>query len=95
MIYQLTYELITPDKDYTPLYHLLETEISNEAIHVLRDTWWLNVDDSVSVDSLCEAIREKMGETDTFVLTQLSDTNTNGWLSASSWKWRRNILNEK
>lgn len=39
MIYQLSYELKTPEKDYTSLYTFLEKVLGG--IHVLRDTWWI------------------------------------------------------
>jgi hypothetical protein len=87
MIYQLTYELITPDKDYTPLYQLLEKGIGHSSIHVLRDTWWFNSNEKTN--DLCDKIKSKLGDGDTFVLTELSSENTNGWLSSKSWEWRR------
>jgi hypothetical protein len=92
MIYQLTYELATPGMDYAPLYHLIETEIGRSALHVLRDTWWIDCDNSVQAYELCTKIRSKIGDTDTFVVTELSDTNVNGWLNSNSWEWRRKVL---
>jgi hypothetical protein len=92
MIYQLTYELVNPDKDYTPLYQLLEKEIGDSSFHVLRDTWWISYHGTEDVKDLCAKIKSQLGVGDKFVLTELASEHTNGWLNSTSWEWRRNQL---
>lgn len=50
MVYQLSYELKTPDKDYGPLYSYLENDLGTSAKHVLRDSWWIAVDQELDVN---------------------------------------------
>lgn len=87
MVYSLSYELKTADKDYTPLFSFLEKGIGKGGIHVLRDSWWIASDKPLDVPKICEEIRKFLGDKDHIFLTQLSNTNTNGWLPSSSWNW--------
>ena len=87
MIYQLSYELRTPGKDYTFLYAFLEKEVEGNAIHVLRDTWWIKYNGDKNVSELCEAIKKEMGEKDIFFLSEISGKEINGWMASSNWKW--------
>ena len=86
MVYQVSYELRTQDKDYTELYDFLEKELGICAIHVLRDTWWVDIRDK-GINDICDKIRSHMGENDVFFVSLVSKDSTNGWLASSSWKW--------
>lgn len=93
MVYQLSYELKTLEKDYTSLYTFIEKEL--EGIHVLRDTWWIRRDVEVEISELCEDIREKIGENDIFFISLISIEDINGWLASSNWKWlEENAVNK-
>lgn len=85
MIYQLSYELKTPEKDYTSLYTFLEKVLGG--IHVLRDTWWIKYEGEKSLDELCESIRKEMGENDVFFLSIITPDKINGWMASSNWAW--------
>ena len=87
MIYQLSYELRTPGKDYTSLYAFLEKGVEGSAIHVLRDTWWIKYHGNKDVSELCEIIKKEMGEKEIFFLSELSEKEINGWMASSNWKW--------
>ena len=87
MIYTLTYELRTPNKEYTDMYTYLEKKFGDSAIHVLRDTWWIHTLDEKAVDEMCDDIKKYMGENDVFYITEISEQPINGWLASSSWKW--------
>lgn len=89
MVYQLTYELKTPDKDYSILYEFLEHGLGEEvqSKHVLRDCWWFATPQGFNVDELCDHIRQRMGELDNLYMSRLPDTDINGWLPSSIWKW--------
>lgn len=91
MIYQLSYELKTPDKDYTDLYSFLEKEIGKSAIHVLRDTWWFKYEGNNSVDDFNDIIKKKMGENDIFFISVLDKEKINGWMASSNWKWLNDL----
>lgn len=88
MVYQLTYELRTPDKDYSELYAFLEKGLGGEAIHVLRDCWWIFTTET-SASKLCDEIRAHLGEKDLFFVSRLPDGGDymNGWQPQSSWAW--------
>ena len=88
MVYIISYELRTPDKDYTGLYSFLEKEMGDSAVHVLRDTWWIELNDvEPNLAQLCDRIRSFMGEKDVFFIMDITNQHTNGWLASSSWKW--------
>lgn len=90
MIYQLTYELRHPDKDYTDFYSYLEKEIGDGALHVLRDAWWFTInqdDNGEIIDHLCENIKQRLGDNDVFFISSVTPGQINGWLAQSSWNW--------
>lgn len=93
MIYQLSYELRTQEKDYSSFYSYLEN-LGQGALHILRDTWWIYFTEEISVDTLCDSIHEHMGENDIFVLTPLGIV-ANGWLATNAWNWRNRKLNNQ
>ena len=86
MIYQLTYELRTAEKDYSDFFSYLEQGLGGAALHVLRDAWWLDIDES-DINILCENIRTRLGENDVFFIAQLLIGQINGWMPQTSWKW--------
>jgi hypothetical protein len=92
MIYLLTYELRTPDMDYSPLYNHLEKEMGEVAIRVLRDSWWIKIDDSRSIEGLVNEVRNYLGEQDVLFITQIIENGYNGWLPSSTWDWLRENL---
>lgn len=87
MIYQLSYELKTPNKDYISLYNYLEKGLEGNAIHVLRDTWWIKYNGNKTVNELCEEIRKELGEKDIFFLSEIISDKIDGWMASSNWKW--------
>lgn len=87
MIYSLSYELKSTDRDYAPLFSYLETGIGRGGIHVLRDSWWIASDSVLDVNSVCEQIRRYMGEKDHLYFGRIDDSNVNGWLPSSAWQW--------
>jgi hypothetical protein len=86
MIYQLTYELRTAEMDYSDFFSYLEQGLGGAALHVLRDAWWLSIDES-DINILCESIRAHLGEKDVFFISQLPTGQINGWMPQTSWKW--------
>ncbi len=87
MVYQLSYELKTQDWDYAPLFSYLENQLGSSAKHVLRDVWWIAIDNEVNIDETCASIREYMGEKDNMFFCRLTNADLNGWLPSNIWKW--------
>lgn len=85
MVYALSYELKSVEKDYAPFFHYLEHQLGKVAIHVLRDTWWISSDNELDVNAVCDEIRKLIAEKDRFYLYRLIDKDINGWLASSSW----------
>lgn len=90
MIYSLSYELKSTEKDYTSLFNYLEHSIGLGGIHVMRDTWWIASNTELGINDICNEIRQLIGEKDHFFFTKLSDKEINGWLPSSSWDFFRN-----
>ncbi len=87
MIYQLSYELRTPDYDYTSLYNYLETHFGDNVKHVLRDTWWLASSSSLDLVAIVHEMRDKIGANDGFYVSLLDTNEINGWLPSTLWQW--------
>ena len=95
MIYSLTYELKSQDKDYTSLFIFLEHELGSGGLHVMRDCWWISSDIELEINELCDKIRTYIGDKDHFFITRLPEAEINGWLPSSSWDYfRKNIKKE-
>jgi hypothetical protein len=89
MIYILSYQLQTPDKDYAPLYKYIDS-IGTSAKHVLRDSWWIATPTVLNVDEVSLQIRQYLGEQDSVYLTLLApNAPVNGWLPSNYWEWYR------
>lgn len=95
MIYQLSYELRTLEKDYSGLYEFIEQFANGNAIHVLRDTWWIDFDNSVSTDEFCKNLRIHMGENDVFFFSEVTTEKLNGWMPSQHWDWVRARINKR
>lgn len=89
MVFQILYELKTPEKDYSPLFTYLETGMGESGIHVLRDCWWVSNPHQEDVVEMCKEVRNYLGENDVFYITVVSPEQINGWLSSGSWNWFR------
>lgn len=85
MILQITYELKDPDRNYSPLF--TEIEELGPAVHFLKDSWWVQVDDSIELEEILNTLRIHMGEGDLIHLIDITDKKTNGWLARTSWDW--------
>lgn len=75
--------------DYTALYNYLEKEMGRESVHVLRDTWWVDMADGQDVSELADKLRKYMGDKDVFYINKVINGNIDGWLGSSSWDFYR------
>jgi hypothetical protein len=87
MIYQISYELRTQDKDYSSLFSYIEHNVGKESKHVLRDVWWFSADSEIEVDKICDILHELMGEKDIFYVSKVPEQKVNGWLPSQHWEW--------
>lgn len=87
MVYSLTYELKSPDKDYTALFNFLEQGEDFDCVHVMRDCWWIASSYKLNINELVSRIRDLMGSKDHFFITPLSANDINGWLPSTSWSF--------
>ena len=85
MILQVTYELKDPDKNYSDLFAAIEK--LGSAIHFLKDSWWVEVDDSLKLEDVLGRLKDHMGENDLIHLIDITNKKTNGWLARTSWDW--------
>ena len=88
MILQITYELKDPDRNYSDLFS--EIEALGAAIHFLKDSWWVEMNDSIDateIENILNRLRLHMGENDLIHIIDITDKTTNGWLARTSWEW--------
>lgn len=86
MVYQLVYELKTPDFDYSEFYSFMEKDLGKGAIHVFRDAWWFESDEE-DIEAICTKIRGRIGELDVFYVSMIPNGKIDGWLAQISWQW--------
>lgn len=94
MIYAVTYELRTKDKDYSPFYSFLEKQMGDSAMHVLRDSWWIYSQEPMNVIEMRENIKQFLSEQDLFYISELSAGVLNGWMAVSVWDWYKEYSNK-
>jgi len=87
MIYSVTYELRTKDKDYSAFYSFLEKEMGDSSMHVLRDAWWVFSERQLNFVEVRERIKQFLSEQDLFYISELPKDRINGWMAMSAWNW--------
>lgn len=83
MIYIITYDLKTEDKDYATLFDGIKSLGDN--FHVLGSTWLLSSD--LPVNNLAEQIRRHMDEKDNLFVVNITGKERQGWLPKTAWQW--------
>lgn len=86
MVYQLVYELKTADFNYSEFYSFIEKDLGKGATRVFRDAWWFESDED-DIDALCNKIRSRLGELDTFYVALIPNGKIDGWLANITWNW--------
>ena len=86
MILQITYELKDSDKNYSDLFAAIES-LGNSSIHILKDSWWVDINDSLKLEDILNILKVHMGENDLIHIIEITDKKTNGWLAHTSWDW--------
>ena len=83
-VYLITYDLYSEDKDYTSLYS--EIENLGNAIRILKSVWLVSVK-GMSANDISKQLRLVMDEKDLLYVVKNSDTDRQGWMHSSNWKW--------
>lgn len=87
MVYLVTYELRSPEKDYTPLFSYIEKDVGEEVLHVMQNVWWIKSSNELDLSDLCDKLRAHMDNTDLLSISRLEKGYYNGWLPGTSWEW--------
>jgi hypothetical protein len=83
-VYLITYDLSSEDKDYSSLYS--EIENLGDAKRILKSVWLVNVVD-LNASDISKALRSVMDDKDLLYVVKNDDTDRQGWLYSSNWKW--------
>jgi len=85
MVFQISYELKNSDKNYSDLFTAIEN--LGPSVHFLRDAWWVEPNESMTVDTIVDLLRNYMSEGDRIHIIDITNKRTNGWLARTSWDW--------
>ncbi|WP_321332024.1 hypothetical protein [uncultured Bacteroides sp.] len=85
MIYLITYDLNSPDKDYNKLYD--EIKSIGEWHHPLESIWYVVSDELV--DNIAKRIKDEMDANDFLFVVDISRQPRQGWLPKPTWEWLR------
>lgn len=91
MIYQLTYDLRSSEKNYSELYDYLEKELAAKSIHVLPTAWWFFIEDrqdkDFKLDEVSDTIKALMDKNDVFYISAIHEGEINGYMGSPAWNW--------
>lgn len=93
MVYQLSYDLRSADKDYSDLFSFLEKGLGDGGINVLKDTWWIRFSSQPNLSAVVNDVKCYMDKTDIFCISKISDGDYNGWMPQKSWEWIKDYIN--
>jgi len=82
-IYLITYDLKSPNRDYTNLYALIKD--MGEWQHPLDSVWLIKTWRSAS--GIYDILRREKGEKDLLMVVKVELSDIQGWLSKSFWNW--------
>lgn len=83
-VYLITYDLSSNDKDYTSLY--TEIEKLGDAKRILKSVWLVSVFDK-NARQISEKLRTVLGDKDLLYVVKNDNTDRQGWMHSSNWKW--------
>ena len=88
MIYLVTYDLKSVNKDYGSLYDAIKG--CGEWIHPLESVWIVDVfARQLNADQITDILRANMTQDDTLFVCQIDGMNRNGWMAKNAWQWMR------
>lgn len=83
-VYLITYDLNSEDRDYTALYD--EIENLGNAQRILKSVWLVKVH-NLNAKKISDKLRSVMDKKDLLYVVKNDDSERQGWLYSSNWKW--------
>ena len=88
MIYMISYDLKTVNKDYAALYEAIKA--CGDWIHPLESLWVVDtLQRRLTADQITDVLRAFMSQEDTLLVCQIDHADRNGWMAKSAWQWLR------
>ena len=88
MIYLISYDLKTKNKDYSGLYEVIRN--CGEWIHPLESLWIVDTRArNLRAEQITDLLRTNMTQDDTLFVCQVDSSDRNGWMVKSAWAWLR------
>lgn len=82
-VYLITYDLNSPDRDYSSLFSKIEE--LGDAKHILKSVWLIETDKDAN--SISQTLREVMDSDDFLYVVRNHETDRQGWMYSSYWEW--------
>ena len=82
-LYIISYDLNNPGKDYTDLFQKIES--LGSALHIQKSVWLLK--SSLNANEIATSLHEKMDSNDILFVSELSESNYQGWMNKNYWEW--------
>lgn len=88
MVYLITYDLKTKNRDYTSLYTTIQQ--LGECIHPLESVWFADTRErNLNADQITAILRANMADADLLFVVSVDESDRNGWMAKSAWPWIR------
>lgn len=88
MLYLISYDLKSADKNYDSLHKAIKG-LGSKWWHYLDSTWFVVTNISLAQSS--EILRKEMDGNDLLLIIDVADyKEVNGWLPSKAWEWLRN-----
>ena len=81
--YLISYDLLTANKDYAPLYAAIKT--FDASWHHLESVWIVLT--SKSLIEVSNIVKENMDDKDSLLVVDITGKNRRGWLTKRAWDW--------
>lgn len=85
MIYLITYDLRSTDKDYDPLFLYLESNLGTDSLHIMKDSWLVSCECKFNISELCDKLRAFVEDKDLIFISLVEKSKFNGLLPSTSW----------
>lgn len=88
MVYVITYDLLSRNKDYASLYQAIQN--LGEVIHPLESVWIVDTHvRNLNADHIIPLLRAHMSEDDLLFVVRIDGEDRNGWMAKTAWSWIR------
>jgi len=88
-VYAISYDLKSPDRDYTPLYDAIKNNY--QWWHYLESTWLVAT--SETAQQIYGRLVKTITQADRLIIIKVTKEYY-GWLPADAWKWIESNLTE-